>query len=151
MIMGFLLKSFIKLEGFFLKYSFDKLTKNPHSTQKKFLMNVLKKNADTEFGRKYNFRSIKTEDDFKKNVPISNYSDLKPYIDKITGGMNNVLTTDIPIIFNMTSGTTGDPKYIPRTTQTIKRTQGIMRQWLYRTLLDYPDFLNRSIFIMIFG
>lgn len=144
--MGVILRSFIKFEGSFLKRSFDKLTKNPREAQKKYLLQILKGNITTEYGRKHNFVKINNETDYQKHVPINEYQDLEPYIEKIINGRKNVLTADMPFMFNLTSGTNDKPKFIPVTVKTRKRTAQLMHQWLYRCLLDHPSFLDKSNF-----
>jgi len=141
--MAIFLKSSIKLEGSLLKHSLDKLTKAPHVGQKKHLFEILSKSSGTEYGQKYNFSKIKNEKDFRKYVPINKYQTLEPYIEKITCGHSNILTTDMPVMFNLTSGTNDKPKYIPVTAKAKKHTALLMHQWLYRSLLDHPSFLNK--------
>ena len=144
--MGISLKSLVKAEGGPLKHSFDKLTKAPQVVQKKYLLQILNKNSSTEYGKKYKFANIKDESDYRKNVPINGYSELEPYIDKIVNGSKNVLTAETPFMFNLTSGSTDKPKFVPVTNTTQKRTALLMRHWLYRTLLDHPSFLDKFIF-----
>ena len=141
---GIILRSFIKSEGSFLKQAFDKLTKAPHEAQERYLLQILKKNRITEYGNKYNFTKIYNGKDYQKHVPINKYQDLEPYIEKITPGGKNILTAEMPFMFNLTSGTSDKPKFIPVTAITKKRTARLMRQWLYRSLLDHPTFLDKS-------
>jgi hypothetical protein len=141
-------QSFMEKEGSLLERFLCKLTKTPHTAQKKLLYEILENNKDTEYGRKYNFANINSEKDFQKTIPINNYQDLEPYIEKVFNGHNNVLTADAPVMFNLTSGTSSKPKYIPVTAKTKKRTDTLMRQWLYKALLDHPSFLNESNLII---
>ncbi len=144
--MGILLRSFIKLEGSFLKHSFDKRTKASHVAQREYLLQILKRNMGTEYGTKYNFVNIYNERDYQKSVPINRYQDLEPYIEKITNGRKNVLTAEMPFMFNLTSGSSDKPKFIPVTNMTKKRTALLMHQWLYRTLLNHSSFLDKFNF-----
>lgn len=144
--MGIVLRSFIRIEGSLLKYSLDKLTKTPHITQRKLLLNILRKNSGTEFGRTYNFNKISDEAEFQKRVPINTYQDMEPYLEKIMSGQRSILTADLPLMFNVTSGTSDKPKFIPITINTKKCTAYLMQQWLYRALLDHPSFLDKSNF-----
>lgn len=68
----------------------------------------------TEFGRQYNFSSLFNIRSFKEAVPVHEYEDIKPYIDRIMQGEQNVLW-DTPIHwFAKSSGTTSDrSKFIP--------------------------------------
>ncbi|NJS16487.1 MAG: GH3 auxin-responsive promoter family protein [Nostocaceae cyanobacterium CSU_2_110] len=73
---------------------------------------------------------------------MRDYEQLRPYCDRVIKGEQSVLTTEQPFMFNVTSGTTGKPKYIPVTKQSEKLTSELMRQWLYRILLTHPQFLD---------
>ncbi len=74
---------------------------------------LLKTAGKTEFGKEHNFASIKTYEDFVKNVPIRDYEEFKPYIERIKEGKHNVLWKGQPIYLAKTSGTTSGIKYIP--------------------------------------
>ncbi len=142
--MRIVLRSFIRIKGRLLKYSLDKLTKTPQIAQRDLLLNILRKNSGTEFGNAYNFDKISDETEFKKQVTINTYQDMEPYIEKIMSGQTSILTADPPLMFNVTSGTSDKPKFIPITINTKKRTAYLMQQWLYRALLDHPSFLDKS-------
>jgi hypothetical protein len=68
----------------------------------------------TEFGRQHNFSEIQSLADFKKNVPIHEYEDLKPYVERMMKGEENVLWNTPVEWFAKSSGTTSDKsKFIP--------------------------------------
>ena len=69
--------------------------------------------AKTEFGKEHGFEDIKSHADFVKQVPIRDYEEFKPYIEKIKQGKHNILWKGQPIYFAKTSGTTSGVKYIP--------------------------------------
>ncbi len=79
--------------------------------------NVLKKLVaaakDTVFGKDHNFQHIHNYEDFKQHVPIADYEDLRPYIDRVVNGEENILWRGKPQYFAKTSGTTSGVKYIP--------------------------------------
>ncbi|SFU87903.1 GH3 auxin-responsive promoter [Clostridium sp. DSM 8431] len=50
--------------GFFVEKNFTKQTKNPLATNANILFKILNKNKNTEIGQKYNFKKIKSIDDF---------------------------------------------------------------------------------------
>ena len=80
---------------------------------------LIKTGAKTEFGKEHHFESIKTHEDYVKNVPIREYEDFKVYIDKMKQGKQNILWKGFPIYFAKTSGTTSGIKYIPITKDSI--------------------------------
>ncbi len=90
-------------------------TKNPGQLQKKLLMDLLKDNADTEYGKKYDFANIHTVEEYRKKVPVQVYDDFAPYIERIINGEKNILTAYKVDQVNFTSGTVGTQKYIPMT------------------------------------
>ena len=86
---------------------------NAAEDQEKLLISLVKTAEKTLFGREHQFENIKTVQDFRKNVKIADYEDLKPYIEKVKKGQRNILWTDTPLYFAKTSGTTSGSKYIP--------------------------------------
>jgi hypothetical protein len=68
----------------------------------------------TEFGRLFNFDAIQTLDQYKRQVPIQEYNDLKPYIERMLQGEENLLWNTPITWFAKSSGTTSDKsKFIP--------------------------------------
>lgn len=92
-----------------------KWSNHPIESQKKVFQNLINQANQTAFGKDHHFSTIKTYEDFKKNVPIKDYEDLKPYIERIKNGEENVLWPGLPTYFSKTSGTTSGAKYIPNT------------------------------------
>ena len=86
---------------------------NAVEDQEKLLISLVKTAEKTLFGREHQFENIKTVQDFRKNVKIADYEDLKPYTEKVKKGQRNILWTDTPEYFAKTSGTTSGSKYIP--------------------------------------
>ena len=140
--MSLILKLAVKLQGKYLVKQLDLAARKPGKIQQEFLLKLLNKNQNTIFGREHGFSLIKTEKDYRNAVPIRDYEQLRPYCDRIIKGEQSVLTTEQPFMFNMTSGTTGKPKYIPVTKESEKLTSELMRQWLYRILINHPQFLD---------
>jgi len=94
---------------------FKRATLNPANSQKEKLLSIIRKNENTEYGKRYNFPSISTVSDYQKQVPVIKYENIMEDVERILAGEKNVLTAESPILFNKTSGTTGKPKYIPVT------------------------------------
>ncbi len=143
-----LVKIVITLKGIYQRYIFDRLTTAPHKSQTRLLMKILNDNKNTEYGVINNFNKISTAEEYQKNVPINSYTDLEPYINKVVQGDKKVLTEETPILFNITSGTTYKPKFIPVTATTKNRNVLTHHQWLYRTLINHSDFLNGNYLLI---
>ncbi len=87
---------------------------NPLDAQREVLQDLVTSAQYTEFGRKYNFSNLFTIRDFKNAVPIHEYNDLKPYIERIMNGEQNILWNTPIYWFAKSSGTTSDKsKFIP--------------------------------------
>ena len=96
-----------------------KWSSNPGASQKKVFDQLLTKARDTKFGVDHNFSSIKTHEDFIKQVPVRDYEALKPYVEEILAGKSDILWPGKPAYLAKTSGTTSGTKYIPITKDSI--------------------------------
>src|SRR5690606_27406505 len=74
--------------------------------QNRILNQLIKTGTKTKFGKDHHFASVKSYEDFKKQVPIRDYEGLKPYIQLIKEGKENILWKGKPLYFAKTSGTT---------------------------------------------
>lgn len=97
----------------------------------------------TEFGRNHHFERIKTYDDFKKSIPIRDYEELKPYIEKVIDGKPDILWPGKPAYLSKTSGTTSGTKYIPVTKDSIPNHINSARN----ALLSYVHETGKSKFL----
>lgn len=87
--------------------------------QRTLFESLVKAALNTEFGKQHDFTSISTHSDFVNKVPIRDYEQFKPWIEKIKEGKHNVTWKGRPIYFAKTSGTTSGVKYIPITKESI--------------------------------
>ena len=110
-IKSILAKPFAKKVATRLKWE----SHNAVTVQHKVLKKLLRKAKNTAFGRDHNFSDIKSYEDFKRNVPVRDYEALRPYIERVVAGEENVLWNKKPLYFAKTSGTTSGTKYIPIT------------------------------------
>ncbi len=92
---------------------------HPGDSQSRVFKNIIKKATPTQFGKDHRFNEITNHDDFKSAVPIRDYEELSPYVNKILDGQSNVLWPGKPAYFAKTSGTTSGTKYIPITKDSI--------------------------------
>ena len=97
----------------------QKWANKPFETQQKVFEELISKAAETKFGRDHDFIGINSFSDFIKRVPIRDYEDLKPYVEQVVAGEENVLWPGKPIYFAKTSGTTSGSKYIPITKESM--------------------------------
>src|SRR5579871_4253709 len=102
-------------------WQIEQWMQNPVDMQRQVLQHLVTSAQYTEFGRKYNFSKIFSIKEFKKAVPIHEYDDLKPYIQRIMNGEQNILW-DTPVTwFAKSSGTSSDKsKFIPVSEESLK-------------------------------
>lgn len=88
--------------------------KYPHDVQDEWFERLISEGENTEWGKKYDYRSITNVHQFGERVPISTYEDLKPYIDRLRQGEQNILWPEEIKWFAKSSGTTSSKsKFIP--------------------------------------
>lgn len=97
----------------FVVKGINKWKKNAVKAQEDTLIKIIKGAKHTTFGKDHGFASIKSYKDFKKLVPIRDYEELRPYIDRVVAGEKDVMWKGKPQYFAKTSGTTSGVKYIP--------------------------------------
>jgi hypothetical protein len=97
----------------------QKWANSPIETQQKVFENLLNSAKNTVFGKDHDFENITTFQAFAKKVPVRDYEDLKPYIDQVVQGKENILWKGKPLYFAKTSGTTSGAKYIPLTKESM--------------------------------
>ncbi|MNK55509.1 GH3 auxin-responsive promoter [compost metagenome] len=91
----------------------------PVETQQKVFKSLIENAQNTEFGKDHYFSQIKTFEDFRKRVPLRDYEDLKPYVEKVVKGEADILWKGKPLYFAKTSGTTSGAKFIPLTKESM--------------------------------
>lgn len=87
--------------------------KNAEKNQEDLLLSLVNTAQKTLFGREHDFENIHSVKEFQDRVPVADYEDLKPYIERVKKGQANILWTETPEYFAKTSGTTSGSKYIP--------------------------------------
>lgn len=112
-IIAWIIKQRIHQIELFMKY--------PSEVQNDWFKKLIEKGSLTEFGKDFSFKDIKSIQQFQNQVPVSAYDDLKPYIEKLKSGSDNVLWPGEIKWFAKSSGTTSDKsKYIPVSTESLE-------------------------------
>ena len=135
------INSIIKWINFKRIYEIELFKKHPHEVQSEVLFDLLEKASHTEFGSKYNFKNIRSEQEFREHVPIQGYEDIKPTVERMMLGEKNLLWPGETKWFAKSSGTTHDKsKFIPVSKDSI---EGVHirggRDVLALYLKNYPE------------
>ncbi len=111
--------------------------RRPIECQKNQLDSLLSVAKNTVFGQDHDFAGVSSYKDFKERVPIRDYEELSPYVEKIIRGQKDVLWKGHPLYFAKTSGTTSGAKYIPITRASIPNhinsARNAMFSYIHRT------------------
>lgn len=128
----------------------EKWTSRPVETQKNVLENLIQRASETAFGRDHNFSEIKDYESFKERVPVVDYEELRPYIERIVGGEPDVLWPGLPAYIAKTSGTTSGSKYIPISSESmpthIKSAKMALLSYIHETGLS--DFVGGKMIFL---
>ncbi|HWI93697.1 MAG TPA: GH3 auxin-responsive promoter family protein [Flavisolibacter sp.] len=102
-------------------WSIEQWLNDPVSTQFTVWQDLIAAGQYTEFGRQFHFSEIQSLRDFKEKVPLQDYESLKPYIERMMQGEENVLWNTPINWFAKSSGTTSDKsKFIPVSEESLK-------------------------------
>jgi len=123
----------------------ESLTANPAEIQNQLLVDIVRGNRGTRFGRDHHFDTIHSLDEYRQRVAINDYERLRPYVELAQNGESSVLTAGPVLMFTMTSGSTGLPKLIPVTETTRRNHRQLTRFWYYRALVDHPDLFSGKL------
>jgi len=145
------IKSFIAkpLAAFAVK-QINKWKNNPLAAQKSVLSELIRQANNTAFGKDHAFAEIKSYEDFKKKVPVADYEELRPYIDRVVNGEANVLWPGKPLYLAKTSGTTSGVKYIPISKESmpehIKAARNALLSYIHET--GKSDFVDGKLIFL---
>ena len=103
----------------FVQKKVQKWAQNPIKTQERVFQKLISEAKNTAFGKDHQFAPISNYEDFKSKVPVVEYEALRPYIERVIAGENDVLWKGRPLYFAKTSGTTSGAKYIPITKESM--------------------------------
>ena len=122
----------------------------PSETQQKVFQDLIRQAETTQFGKDHNFSSIQSFEDFTKQVPVRDYEQLKPYVDKVVAGESDVLWKGKPLYFAKTSGTTSGAKYIPLTKESmpfhVKAARNAILSYIHET--GNADFVDGKMIFL---
>lgn len=126
------------------EHRFRDALRYPQKNQGKLLRAMLSRNEKCRYGSAYGFSSITSVEKFQHRVPIVDYADLSPWIDKIMAGEPRVLTTEPVVMLEKSGGSTGANKYIPYTQSLLAQMSRATQPWLRDLYRCYPALLETT-------
>lgn len=101
-------------------HQIDLFRKYPHEVQTELLEKIIQQGTSTEFGKAHHFDQITDYHSFKTQVPLSDYESLKPWVDRLMTGEQQLIWPTETKWFAKSSGTTSDrSKFIPVTKESL--------------------------------
>ncbi len=85
----------------------------PQEIQQSVLVDIVQRNAHTEFGLAHDFGAISSIEDYRRHVAISHWDSMGPLAQRMEAGGADILFGGQAVYFIATSGTTGAPKLLP--------------------------------------
>ncbi|MEO9874529.1 MAG: GH3 auxin-responsive promoter family protein [Anderseniella sp.] len=122
---------------------------NPAQAQASLLARIIKRNADTQFGRRHDFDRLHVPADFQSSVPVTTYEDYRALIDDIADGAQNVLTRDQVVAFEETGGTSSGGKLIPYTASGLSGFRSAVLPWLANLASISPGAVEGPCYVTI--
>ena len=99
----------------------DYFRKYPADVQGAIFRRLIIEAASTAWGKKYDYSSISSVEEFQQRVPVQTYEDLAPWIDRLGKGEANLLWPGTIKWFAKSSGTTSSKsKFIPITREALE-------------------------------
>ncbi len=139
-----------KIFAWYVNKQLNTIRQNAVALQQKTFSNLIYNAKNTVFGADHNFAGIESYEDFKKQVPVRDYEELRPYIDRVVNGEPNVMWPGKPAYLAKTSGTTSGVKYIPISAESmpehIKAARNALLSYIHETgKADFVD--GKMIFL----
>ncbi|MBZ9628781.1 GH3 auxin-responsive promoter family protein [Psychroflexus sp. CAK1W] len=132
-----------KLFAKYISHQMQGWSSRPEETQLKVFNMLIQEGRKTRFGEDHHFDTIKDYKDFFDKVPIQDYEGLKPYVDRVVDGEQDVLWPGKPLYFAKTSGTTSGSKFIPLTKDSLPNHTNAARN----AILSYIAETGHSSFV----
>lgn len=129
----------------------------PRTAQMNTLRRILDAAKDSEYGKEHHFSEILKANSERElyelyqqyNKP-SEFEDYRPYINRMLSGEENILFKGKPVLYATTSGSTGDPKFVPISQLYLDNVYGKMsRMWLYNYVRYRPNTFAGSVLAIV--
>lgn len=121
---------------------FRRATGRVRREQERVLEQLIRANADTEFGRSHRFSAIRSVREYQDSVPLRTYDEYRSYLDRLPAGAVNVLTRERVRLFEPTSGSASATKLIPYTASLQDQFQRGIQAWIADLFLHHPNLMR---------
>lgn len=132
--------SVMKAKGNSSLKELDDATKQAIKFNEDLILKIVNDNKDTEYGKLHHFAEVKSIEDYKRLVPVSNYDDYAELIERGMDTCDTTLYTAYPIVsYAITSGSVGVPKYIPQSELAIEAYRKFAASRVFGSMPEYYE------------
>lgn len=121
-------------------------TRHGRRYQEQVLLEKIRRNAASDFGRAHGLGLVRNVNDFRRQVPITDYEYYRPWIEKVKAGKWEAMFgpgTKV-LMFALTSGTTGQPKLVPVTNHFFREYRRGWQLWGVKLYWDHKDLVYKK-------
>lgn len=122
---------------------FREALRNPALAQGELFSAHVKRTADSEWGRAHGYTRISSVSDFRSRVPVSTWTELKPWVERIERGERHVLNAEPIRMLERTSGGASGPKHVPYTEVLLSEFQAATGPWLDDLFRSFPSLFSK--------
>lgn len=112
-VKGYLLSSYGAFVGVCEHIKLNIYSRRAYRMQENNIRLLMFRNKSTVYGRKHNFKDVKSLEDYQRIVPLSTYADYDEYVWRMADGEKGLLTNMPVRRFTESSGSTGKSKLVP--------------------------------------
>lgn len=126
---------------------FERDARATAEVQRRVLLELLRRNAESDFGREHGFISVRGIDDYRRRTPIRDHAHLSPWLDRVEAGQTQALFApgERVLMFALSSGSTNRPKMIPVTPEFVRHYRRGWQLFGYKALVDHPGCFVRDL------
>ena len=122
--------------------AFQAAAQDPRGAQLRRLRSILRWNADSEYGARHGFESIRTAEEYRRRVPMVRYDDLAEEMGAVRGGREGVLTSEPTLLLHPSSGSTAATKLIPYTASLRRELGRAVSVWIGDLFWSRPQLMD---------
>lgn len=126
--------------------AFRRSLKAPAKTQQARFAEILATNRNSAFGQAHQFDAIRNVRQFQSRVPVRDYAQMQPWIDRVLAGEQDVLTSERVLMVERSGGSTSANKYIPFTASLLTEIANATQPWLWDLYSHVPGLRGTSAY-----
>ena len=117
--------------------------------QARVLLDIVRRNRNSEFGRKHGFTGIRSVSEYRNRVPLSTWDEYAEAVSRLAAGEPGVLTGGPVLLFEPTGGSLAGPKLVPYTRELQREFSRGIDAWVFHLFRWQPRLVGGSAYFSI--